>query len=460
MLKFEHKDILNALGGACDFKGIPPTGRMAVTTDTRKLCQGDLFVGLRGGDTPEVAEKARLCGAAACLVSCEIKSGIPCYRVVDTIKALQDLAAYQRARVEIPMIGVTGSCGKTTTKNLLGSILGVLGETLVTEGNLNNEIGLPLTLLRLGEEYAYAVVEMGMNHKGEILRLSRLARPEAAVITNVGSAHIEYLGSRENIAEAKAEIFRGVPPCGTVALPYNCDFFEKLAKMAGQLSLNVISFGPGGDVEFSIREEGKDGLRGVLKTPKGEIEILVPLIGAYNALNVAAAAAGALALIKDVSLETLKKGLEKARGEKLRNEIHKYEGATVILDCYNANPDSLTASLNMLKDLKTDGRKIAFLGDMLEIGDTAEEAHKRCGALAASIVDTLFVIGENAEHYAVGARNAKPGLAVEILDPATAASRLAECIGKDDLVLFKGSRANRLEEFFYEMEKTKDGNNK
>ena len=166
-----------------------------------------------------------------------------------------------------------------------------------------------------------------------------------------------------------------------------------------------------------------------------------------------------MALIKDVSLETLKKGLEKARGEKLRNEIHKYEGATVILDCYNANPDSLMASLNMLKDLKTDGRKIAFLGDMLEIGDTAEEAHKRCGALAASIVDTLFLIGENAEHYAAGARNAKPGLAVEILDPETAASRIAACVGKDDLVLFKGSRANKLEEFFYEMEK-RNGNNK
>ena len=186
MLKFTHEDIAAALGAAFTFTGKAPDGSFGITTDTRKLEPGDLFVGIRGGNTKEVAAKAKEAKACACILSCEAPEDLPCYRVVDTIKALQDLAAYQRALVKIPMIGVTGSCGKTTTKNMLGSIMKTLGETLVTEGNLNNEIGLPITLLKLGSEHKSAVVEMGMNHKGEILSLSRLARPNAAVITNVG----------------------------------------------------------------------------------------------------------------------------------------------------------------------------------------------------------------------------------------------------------------------------------
>ncbi|MBR5624516.1 UDP-N-acetylmuramoyl-tripeptide--D-alanyl-D-alanine ligase [bacterium] len=452
MRKFTHKDIEEALGQGFEFQGIPPTEAMEVCVDTRILKEGDLFVGLKGGDKLEIAAKAAEKGARACVLSCECGL-LPCYRVVDTVKALQDLAAYQRARVQIPMVAVTGSCGKTTTKNMLGSILGTLGETLVTKGNLNNEIGLPLTLLRLGEEYSCAVVEMGMNHKGEILALSRLARPEAAVITNIGSAHIEFLGSRENIAEAKGEIFRGVPPCGRVALPFECDFFEKLSGMAKHLGLEVISFGKGGDVEFRITKESGEGLRGELTTPAGKAEMTVPVLGGYNALNIAAAAAGSLALIPDIPLENLKKGLESVQGERLRNEIHRALGATFILDCYNANPDSLSASLGMLKDMPCEGRKIAFLGDMLEIGEKAREAHYAAGEKAGEFLDALFVIGENAEHYLAGAKAAGKGCFVEVCQIDDAAEKLAEYIKKDDLVLFKGSRANKLEDYFFALEK-------
>ena len=456
MLKYTHEDIKAALGGAFSFSGSAPKNPMGVTTDTRKLKEGDLFVGIRGGDTPEVAVKAADAKAAACILSCDAPSGVPCYRVVDTIKALQDLAAYQRARLQIPMIGVTGSCGKTTTKNMLGSILGTLGETLVTEGNLNNEIGLPLTLLRLGKEHRTAVVEMGMNHKGEILALSRLARPDAAVITNIGSAHIEFLGSRENIALAKAEIFRGLPPCGKVALPIESDFFAKLSEMAGMLGLTVVSFGKGGDFEFKTEGENEAGLKGTLVTPMGKIELSVPVIGAYNASNIAGAAAGACALTEEIGLENLSVGLQNVRGEKLRNELHEYKGACVILDCYNANPDSLSASLNMLKDLKAKGRKAAFLGDMLEIGDKAKSAHFEIGKEAAQFLDALFIIGEHASYYLSGAKETDSKCEVIVCSERDAAESIRSYLKEGDTILFKGSRANKLENYFYEIEKKND----
>ena len=452
MRKFTHENITEALGKGFEFYGVPPTGAMELRVDTRETEPGDLFVGLRGGDTPEIAAKAAEKGAAACILSCGGTS-LPCYRVVDTVKALQDLSAYQRARIQIPMIAVTGSCGKTTTKNMLGSILSQLGGTLVTQGNLNNEIGLPLTLLRLGDEYSYAVVEMGMNHKGEIQALSRLARPEAAVITNVGSAHIEFLGSRENIAEAKAEVFRGLPPCGRAALPRDCDFYEKLRDMAKRLGLEVVPFGPGGDFEFILKEEKGEGLFGELRTPMGSVELRVPVIGYYNAFNVAAAAAGAFALIPDIKLETLRAGLENFKGEKLRNEIRQGLGATFILDCYNANPDSMRASLSMLRKMPTAGRKIALLGDMLEIGEKTEEAHRELGRFAGEFLDALFTVGENAETYLKGAREAGTACRLEACQPSETAEKLAAYVKKDDLVLFKGSRANKLENYFFLLEK-------
>ena len=451
MLKFTHEDIKAALGSAFSFTGKIPEAPISVTTDTRKLSPGDLFVGIRGGNTKEVAEKALTAKASACILSCEAPEGLACYRVVDTVKALQDLAAYQRARVQIPMIGVTGSCGKTTTKNMLGSILKTLGETLVTEGNLNNEIGLPITLLKLSEEHRSAVVEMGMNHKGEILSLSRLARPDAAVITNIGSAHIEYLGSKENIALAKAEIFRGVPPCGKVALPIESEFFGKLSEMAKQLGLAVVSFGKGGDFEFVIKNEDSSGLSGELRTPMGNVELTVPVIGAYNALNIASAAAGAYALIEGIKLENIKLGLESVKGEKLRNELHEHKGARFILDCYNANPDSMAASLTMLKEMDVKGRKAALLGDMLEIGDKAKGAHYEIGKFAAQFLDALFVTGEYAEDYAAGAKAAGSPCRVAVCEPKDVLEALKAYVKADDAVLFKGSRANKLEEYFYEM---------
>ncbi|MBP5627613.1 UDP-N-acetylmuramoyl-tripeptide--D-alanyl-D-alanine ligase [bacterium] len=451
MLKFTHEDIRSALGEAFSFTGKAPEGSFSISTDTRKLEPGDLFVGIRGGNSEEVAQKAKEAKASACILSCEAPEGLPCYRVVDTVKALQDLAAYQRARVKIPMIGVTGSCGKTTTKNMLGSILKTLGETLVTEGNLNNEIGLPITLLKLGKEHKSAVVEMGMNHKGEILSLSRLARPDAAVITNIGSAHIEYLGSRENIALAKAEIFRGVPPCSKVALPMESDFFEKLSETARQQDLAVVSFGKGGDFEFVIKEETPSGLKGELKTPIGSVEMTVPVIGAYNALNIACAAAGAYALMGDIRLENIKAGLENVKGEKLRNELHEHKGARFILDCYNANPDSMAASLSMLKEMDVKGRKAALLGDMLEIGDKAKGAHYEIGKFAAQFLDALFVTGSYAEDYAKGAKESGGKCRVAICEPKDVLEALKAYVKADDAVLFKGSRANKLEEYFYEM---------
>lgn len=451
MLKFTHEDIRSALGEAFSFTGKAPEGSFSISTDTRKLEPGDLFVGIRGGNSEEVAQKAKEAKASACILSCEAPEGLPCYRVVDTVKALQDLAAYQRARVKIPMIGVTGSCGKTTTKNMLGSILKTLGETLVTEGNLNNEIGLPITLLKLGKEHKSAVVEMGMNHKGEILSLSRLARPDAAVITNIGSAHIEYLGSRENIALAKAEIFRGVPPCSKVALPMESDFFEKLSETARQQDLAVASFGKGGDFEFVIKEETPSGLKGELKTPIGSVEMTVPVIGAYNALNIACAAAGAYALMGDIRLENIKAGLENVKGEKLRNELHEHKGARFILDCYNANPDSMAASLSMLKEMDVKGRKAALLGDMLEIGDKAKGAHYEIGKFAAQFLDALFVTGSYAEDYAKGAKESGGKCRVAICEPKDVLEALKAYVKADDAVLFKGSRANKLEEYFYEM---------
>ena len=318
-----------------------------------------------------------------------------------------------------------------------------------TQGNLNNELGVPLTLLNLTSEANAAVVEMGMNHKGEISVLSRLTRPDAAVISNIGTAHLEFLGSRENIARAKAEIFEGLEKGASVALPYESDFFALLKNLAEESNLKVISFGRGGACEFLIQEESIKGLKGILKTPKGQAPLSVPVFGNYQAANIAAAAAGALVLFPELTVEELAFGLAKTPCEHLRNEVHEKNGIVFILDCYNANPDSMEASLKTFKNLKSTGKKAVLLGSMLEIGEAAEAAHEKMGRLAAETAQKLFFLGDFAKAYAKGAKEA--GGNPIILEKENVIENLRAELEKGDTILFKGSRLNKLESYYEEI---------
>ena len=449
MLKFRDTEIKEALGDLLISSNASSEAAFEPLTDTSKIKGGELFIGLRGGNTPKVAQIAVDAGAGALLLSFEADFKIPSYLVKDTEKALAALGAYRRAQLKTPIIAVTGSNGKTTTKNMLAAALSARGEILKTQGNLNNELGVPLTLLNLTSEANAAVVEMGMNHKGEISVLSRLTRPDAAVISNIGTAHLEFLGSRENIARAKAEIFEGLEKGAAVALPYESDFFALLKSLAEESNLKVISFGHGSDCEFVIQEESIKGLKGILKTPKGQAPLSVPVFGNYQAANIAAAAAGALALFPELTVEEISAGLAKTPCEHLRNEVHEKNGVVFILDCYNANPDSMEASLKTFKNLKSTGKKAVLLGSMLEIGEAAEAAHEKMGRLAAETAQKLLFLGDFAKAYAKGAKEA--GGKPIILEKENVIENLRAELEKGDTILFKGSRLNKLESYYEEI---------
>ncbi|MDO9151582.1 MAG: UDP-N-acetylmuramoyl-tripeptide--D-alanyl-D-alanine ligase [Methylotenera sp.] len=416
----------------------------SVGSDSRNIVAGQLFVALKGAnfDGNTFAQDALKLGAVAVLVSDASVQAAPRLVVADTRLALGVLAKYWREKFDVPVIAVTGSNGKTTTKEMLTAILSIAsnGREYVhaTYGNLNNDIGLPLTLLKMNQSHQYAVLEMGMNHLGEIDYLTHIAKPDVALINNAGIAHIGELGSRENIAKAKGEIFAGLKQGGVAVINADSDYAEYWKSLNSQR--NVLTFGLKKQADVSAHYQAGDGFSSMaLVTPAGELNIKLHVQGEHNISNALAASATAYAL--GISLEDIGRGLESFTGVYGRLERKAgINGAVVIDDTYNANPDSMKAAINVLAQLT--GKKILVLGDMGELGADAKNMHAEIGAYAKTTgLTTLYCLGnlsvETVQNFGQGAEHFN--------SPEAIAQAVLPMLETGATVLVKGSRFMQME---------------
>ncbi|HEX8873323.1 MAG TPA: UDP-N-acetylmuramoyl-tripeptide--D-alanyl-D-alanine ligase [Nitrosospira sp.] len=427
-----------------------------VSTDSRMAGPGDLFIALIGDkfDGHDFIAEVSAKGAAAAMVCHERtgelpETGIPLIRVENTRLGLGQLAAFWRGRFDIPVVAVTGSNGKTTVKEMTAGIMrhaagaaghaGRADEVLATEGNLNNDIGMPLTLLRMRERHRYAVIEMGMNHAGEISYLTRLARPDVAVITNAGAAHVEGLVSIEAVARAKGEIFEGLGPGGTAVINADDPYAPLWRKLAG--NRKIVEFGLDDAPDVSARYQlDFFSARITLVTPDGTRDVVLQVPGEHNVRNALAAAAASAAL--GAGLDAIASGLSEFNGIKGRMQKKSgLHGAILIDDTYNANPASVSAALSVLA--KAGGRKILILGDMGELGRDARVFHERIGEEArVAGIDQLFALGELSAYAAAGfGAGARHFESMEKLLP-----EVQGLLAADVTLLIKGSRFMKMEQ--------------
>ena len=414
-----------------------------VSIDTRTLHPGSLFVVIQGEnlDGHDFVIEAGQKGAAAALVSRLVDSPLPQIQVPDTIDALGKLSANWRQRFAIPFIGVTGSNGKTTLKNMIASILRAAcdnnaTEVLATQGNFNNHIGLPLSLLRLNTHHRYAVVEMGMNHFGEIAYLSELANPmRVAVITNAAEAHLEGVKNIAGVARAKGEIFLGLQKNGVAVLNSDDAHFSYWRNLVKNYSL--LSFGLKNPADITAVIQPDSSI--LLHTPQGSIDIRLPLLGTHNTMNALAATAATLAI--GIDLETIKKGLEQITSAPGRmQESFLPSGTRIINDTYNANPFSLQAAISTLAAFP--GTRILVLGDMKELGPDEKKLHYQAGEkIRAAGIQHLFTLGE----LSAATTEAFGKDAQHFTEFNTLISALQPYLTPDNTLLIKGSRSMRME---------------
>ena len=424
-----------------------------VSTDTRTLSSGELFIALRGErfDGHDYVGEAASRGASAAMVDQAWTEGrtleLPALVVADTRLALGHLAAWWRARFDIPLIGVTGSNGKTTVKEMIAAILRAQAAidgydpvlaVLATTGNLNNEIGLPLMLLRLHASHRAAVIEMGMNHPGEIAYLTRLAQPTVALVNNAQRAHLEGLGGVAEVARAKGEIFDGLREGGIAVINADDPFSSLWRELNVGRRMTSFGFEQTADVSGQAMLQPL-GCTLAISASQGEAEVALHVPGVHNARNALAAAAAALAA--GASLAAVSQGLTSFGGVKGRLQVRPAAaGAILIDDTYNANPDSVRAAIDVLAT--TPGRKILVLGDMGEIGGQTGQFHDEIGGYAKSQgLDQLFALGEHSE---LAARNFGAGGQHFVSAEALLKALVAQLDG-DTVVLVKGSRFMRME---------------
>lgn len=418
-----------------------------VKTDSRQIVPGDLFVAIKGERAdgsdyiPQVLEK----GAAA--VFSEKPYCDPRVIVVEnSVRALMDAAKAYRKMFFPFLVGVTGSVGKTSTKEMIYAVLSSRHKTLKTEGNHNNEIGMPLTLFELDDSFRYAVIEMGMCNFNEITELSKVARPNVGVITNIGVSHIEVLGSRENILKAKLEIVNGMSSDAPLILNIDDDM---LRKAADTLDRPVMTYGVNAPAEITaanIRVNGYSTEFDIVAYGQ-TYHAAIPTIYRHNVYN--ALAAFAVGLTVDMTPQEIIKGLASYQNAAMRQEIRTVGAYRFIVDCYNASPDSMRAALGVLSDIEDGGkgRRIAVLGDMLELGEISEQQHYEIGALAArSKLDLLICVGDMARHIKRGAIATGMRNVMMFEDKTLAADHLAKLLLPGDVVLFKASRGVALEQ--------------
>ena len=454
MAEFTLAEILGALPGArvLEKKG---EAFSDITTDTRKITPGALFVALKGErfNGEDFVAQAVEKGAAAVLVSDqyagkEALGATVIQAASDTQLAYQQIAGYWRSKFQIPVIAITGSNGKTTTKDMVASVLSAQFPVLKTQGNFNNEIGMPFTLLQMNEMHQAAVVEIGMRGLNQISALAPFAAPSMGIVTNVGETHIELLGSIENIAKAKAELVEAIKAGGTVILnndnPYTAAMKDKAAE-----GVRVVTFGI--DTEADIRatevESQEASTTFMCRIGDAGVQAMsIPMLGKHNVSNALAAIAAGYCL--GLKPETIARGLSELTMTGMRFECSRLGEYNIINDAYNASPMSMEASLNTLKELTMakGKRAIAVLGDMLELGHVAVEAHRKVGRQAAEAgVAALVTLGEMGLEIAAGAKEAGLENVHSCQSHEEAAQELKKLLQPEDTVLFKGSRGMAME---------------
>lgn len=416
-----------------------------ISIDSRQISPETLFIAVKGErfDAHDFIADVQKNGAKAVMCHKRVECGIPVIYVKDTKKALLDLAREYRKSIEnLTVVGLTGSVGKTTTKEMTYAVVSKKYNSLKTEGNLNNEIGLPKTLFRLNSEIKAAVIEMGMSDFGEISRLTRTALPDIGIITNIGVSHIEHLGSRDGILKAKLEILDGMKKGSPLIINGDND---KL-KTINNEDYRIIYFGienENADVRaIDINEDGQNTEFSVVFGDNTQ-KVKLPTVGIHNVYD--ALSAFTVGLELKIEPEKIAQALSEYEPSGMRQRIKDINGIKVIEDCYNASPDSQRAALNALKSVKSE-RKIAVLGDMLELGDYSKQAHCDIGKYAAEKqIDMLFTFGEESKNITETAQ--KLGMdAFAFTDKTVLFNALKGELKKGDAVLFKASRGMKLEE--------------
>jgi UDP-N-acetylmuramoyl-tripeptide--D-alanyl-D-alanine ligase len=440
------EDVARATGGRLSpgSRGEEPVFN-GVSIDSRTLAPGEVFVAIAGPrfDGHDFLADAARRGAAFALVHKDVAApeGLELVRVVDTTRALADLARHGRQAAGVPVVGITGSAGKTTTKEMAAAMLATRGPVLKTEGNLNNQYGLPLTLLRLAPEHTAAVLEMGMSAAGELRALTDVARPDVAVITNVAPVHLEFFDSVDAIAAAKAEILEGLPSSGTAVL--NGDD-ERLRRIGAARRGRTLWFGR--DRAFDVSAEAWKGTafgqRFLLWVGGRSLDVALPLAGLHALSNFLAAAAAAYAL--GIEAEAMAEAALVMRPARHRGEVSRLaRGVTLLDDCYNSNPVAVEAAVATL-GMAGARRRVAVLGDMLELGPQAAALHRATGERIADRLDVLIGVGPLSVHFLEGAARGGAALA-HFSDAAGAAAAVSGLVRPGDAVLVKGSRGVRLE---------------
>jgi UDP-N-acetylmuramoyl-tripeptide--D-alanyl-D-alanine ligase len=454
MTAFEKKMIRGILEGLdkMEIKG--------VSIDSRSIKEGELFVAIKGDrfDGHDFIPDAMRRGAWGALVErtalekkyrslSDLKNILP---VEDTLYTLQEMSHMHRKKFSFPVVGITGSNGKTTTKEMLAGIFRQQGPVLKNEGNLNNHIGVPLTLLGLNASHKAAVVEMGMSAPGEIDTLARLVKPTIGVITNIGPAHLEFFGSLEKIARAKGELLGHIQSDGAVVLNADDQFCQFLRSKTGN---RVVMFGieNQADVKASNITQGENFTDFVLAAEGSSEKVQLRTVGRHNVYNAIAAAAAAIAA--GIPADVVKYGLDDFVPVAMRSEIKQLKGRTIFADYYNANPASMEAALEVLVSMKSGKKAVAVLGDMLELGTSSAEAHVKIGETAARLgIDILIALGQLSQHTVEGARAA--GMSREKIFEApehhAAAELLRNHSSPGDVILIKGSRGMRMEKILEE----------
>jgi len=453
---------LKELAEWCGGTLIPENAVGTITSmehDSRHVRIGALFVALPGErvDGHDFVENAKKAGAVAALVNHQVNCGIPQIVVEDTLKAYGDIARAYREVTKVNVVAITGSVGKTTTKEMISCVLSGKYRVSKTQGNHNNDLGLPITIMSMPADTQIAVLELGMNHFGEMTYLTSIAQPNLVVITNIGTMHIEHLGTREGILKAKLEIMQGIQEDGIAV--FNGD--EPLLWNLREGTHRRVYFGIENDRCDIVAEEIRQIDGGVYFTVRGlgqRFQIFVPQEGRHMVYN--ALAAVAVGLLNGVSPESIQYQLGLFHNTGMRQNIFEENGFTIIEDCYNAGPESMEAALRVLGDHKTEGRRIAVLGDMLELGSRAMAEHYRVGRLAAAAADLVLTFGEHSERIVTGAITggigSKRALHFESQDEmASALRRMAK---RGDVLLFKGSRGMHMEQVLKQFLETTEKN--
>lgn len=431
---------------------------LSITTDSRKAEEGCLFVPIKGARVDAhnfiggVMEKGALCTLTEKDLG---RQSFPYIKVESSLQAVKDIAEYYLQQLEIPVVGITGSVGKTSTKEMIAAVLSQKYQVLKTQGNFNNELGLPLTVFGLRPEHEIAILEMGISDFGEMHRLAKIARPDTCVITNIGLCHLEFLKSREGILKAKTEIFDFLEKEGHIILNGDDDKLVTVEEVKG---IQPVYFGIENHSGIWADEIESKGLKGIscrihagTKTGEESFSVLIPIPGRHMVYN--ALAGTAVGLTYGLSLDEIKAGIESLQSLGGRFHIIEAGGKTIVDDCYNANPVSMKASLDVLQDAL--GRRVAILGDMGELGEDEVNMHREVGVYAAARdIDVLICVGELSKEMAEAARLAVPVKEVHYLETKEKLiEKLPKLIREGDTVLVKASHFMGFEDVVRELEK-------